>query len=87
MFFEMSGEDTNDERHGDDVEESAIIEDRHVNISCKIKDHWILVFQIGLSCSTTSPDERMSTNIVVKEMNVIRDTFLTFKRGNRRRMS
>ena len=89
MFFEKGREDTNDERHEDDVEESTIIEDRHVNISCKIKDHLISVFQIGLSCSTTSPDERMPANIVVKEMNAIRDTFLKFKRGNRnrRRMS
>nr|XP_023919488.1 probable LRR receptor-like serine/threonine-protein kinase At3g47570 [Quercus suber] len=89
MFFENGGEDTNDERHEDDVEESAIIEDQHVNISCKIKDHLISVFQIGLSCSTTSPNERMPANIVVKEMNAIRDTFLKFKRGNRnrRRMS
>ena len=87
MFFENGGEDASDKRHEDDLEESVIIEDRHVNVSCEIKDHLISVFQIGLSCSTTSPDERMPTNIVVKEMNAIRDTFLKVKRGNRRRMS
>ena len=87
MFFEKGSEDANDERHEDDVEESAIIDDHHVNVSSKIKDHLISVFQIGLSCSATSPNERMPANVVVKEMNAIRDTFLKFKIGNKRRMS
>ena len=90
MFFEEDGKDVGDDRNEDDIEDKAIIEEvPHLNVSSKIKDCLISVFEIGLSCSTTSPDERMPTNIVVKEMNAIRDTFLKFKRGNRnrRRMS
>ncbi|KAK7842125.1 putative receptor-like protein kinase [Quercus suber] len=45
------------------------------------------VFKIGLSCSTTSPDERMPTNVVVNEMNAIRDAYLKFKMENKRRMN
>ena len=88
MFFEEDAEDVNNEKNEDDIEVRAIIkEDHHVNVSSKIKDHLISVFQIGLSCSATSPNERMPANVVVKEMNAIRDTFLKFKIGNKRRMS
>ncbi|XP_030925486.1 probable LRR receptor-like serine/threonine-protein kinase At3g47570 isoform X3 [Quercus lobata] len=88
MFFEEDGEDVGDERNEDDIEDRAIIEEvPHLNVSSRIKDCLISVFEIGLSCSTTSYDERMPTNVVVNEMNAIRDTYLKFKKGNRRRMN
>ena len=88
MFFEEDGEDVGDERNEDDIEDRAIIEEvPHLNVSSKIKDCLISVFEIGLSCSTTSLDERMPTNVVVNEMNAIRDSYLKFKKGNRRRMN
>ncbi|KAM3707314.1 hypothetical protein ACJW31_02G015300 [Castanea mollissima] len=88
MFFEEEEEDVNDERNEDDIEDKAIIEEEpHLNVSSRIKDCLILVFEIGLSCSTTSPNERMPTNVVVNEMNAIKDTYLKFKKGNRRRMN
>ena len=72
MFFEDDEEDANDE-----IEERQIIEeDPHVNVSSRIKECLISVFQIGLLCSKTSPEERISTNVVVNEMNAIRDKFL-----------
>ncbi|KAK7848687.1 putative lrr receptor-like serine/threonine-protein kinase [Quercus suber] len=52
-----------------------------------IKDWLISVFKIGLLCSTTSPNERMPTNVVVNEMNAIRGTYLKLKKGNKRRMN
>jgi hypothetical protein len=80
MFLEEDEEDANDERNEDDIEERAIIEEaHHVNVSSRIKDCMISVFQIGLSCSTTPPDERMPAN-VVNEMKAIRDTFLKLRR-------
>ena len=82
MFFGEEDEDVNDDEHKDDIEERAIIEDpedQHVNVSSRIKDCLISVFRIGLSCSTTSRDERVPMNVVVNEMNAIRDTFLKYK--------
>ncbi|XP_075637277.1 LRR receptor-like serine/threonine-protein kinase EFR isoform X2 [Castanea sativa] len=55
MFFGEEDEDVNDDKHKDDIEERAIIEDQHVN------------------------DERVPMNVVVNEMNAIRDTFLKYK--------
>ena len=72
MFFEEDEEDVDD-----DVEEKQIIEeDFNVNVNSRIKDCLISVFQIGLLCSKTSPDERIPTNVVVNEMKAIRDKFL-----------
>ncbi|KAM4078853.1 hypothetical protein ACB094_09G071800 [Castanea mollissima] len=79
MFFGEEDEDVNDDKHKDDIEERAIIEDQHVNVSRKIKDCLISVFRIGLSGSTISQDERVPMNVVVNEMNAIRDTFLKYK--------
>ena len=81
MFFEEDEEDAND-----DIEERQIIEeDPHVNVSSRIKECLISVFQIGLLCSKTSPNERIPTNVVVNEMNAIRDKFLKLKKENKRR--
>ena len=81
MFFEDDEEDANDE-----IEERQIIEeDPHVNVSSRIKECLISVFQIGLLCSKTSPNERIPTNVVVNEMNAIRDKFLKLKKENKRR--
>ncbi|XP_065634332.1 probable LRR receptor-like serine/threonine-protein kinase At3g47570 [Quercus suber] len=83
MFFVEDGEDANN-----DIEERTIIEEGpHVNVNSRIKECLISVFEIGLSCSKTSPDERMPANVVVNEINTIRDTFLKFKKENQRRTS
>ena len=83
MFFEEDEEDVDD-----DVEEKQIIEeDFNVNVNSRIKDCLISVFQIGLLCSKTSPDERLPTNVVVNEMKAIRDKFRKHKKQNGRRMS
>ena len=88
MFFEEDEEDVDDKRNKDDIEDKETTkEERHLNVSSRIKDCLISVFKIGLSCSTTLPDERMPTNVVVNEMNAIRGIYLKFKRGNRRRMN
>ena len=81
MFFEEDEEDAND-----DIEERQIIEeDPHVNVSSRIKECLISVFQIGLLCSKTSPNEQIPTNVVVNEMNAIRDKFLKLDKENKRR--
>ena len=88
MFFEEDEEDADDERNKDETEDRATIEEvPHLNVSKKIKHCLISVFEIGLSCTTTSPNERMPTNIVVNEMHAIRDTYLKFQKENRRRMN
>ncbi|KAM3737674.1 hypothetical protein ACB098_09G074500 [Castanea mollissima] len=85
MFFGEDNEDVNDDKHKDDIDERATIKDHHVNASKNIKDCFISVFRIGLLCSTTSRDEQVSMNVVINKMNAIRDTFLKFKMGNKRR--
>ena len=67
MFFEVDEEDVDDEINEEDIKE-IIKEYPHVNISSTIKDCVISLFQIGLSCSTTLPDNRMPTNVVVNKM-------------------
>ncbi|PQM37897.1 putative LRR receptor-like serine/threonine-protein kinase [Prunus yedoensis var. nudiflora] len=44
------------------------------------------LMQIGLSCSATSPRDRMSMDVVVNKMNAIRDSYLNLRRGRRRRL-
>ncbi|KAM4078854.1 hypothetical protein ACB094_09G071900 [Castanea mollissima] len=85
MFFGEDNEDVNDDKHKDDIDERATIKDHHVNASKRIKDCFISVFRIGLLCSTTSRDEQVPMNVVINKMNAIRDTFLKFKMGNKRR--
>ena len=79
MFFEVDEEDVDDEINEEDIKE-IIKEYPHVNISSTIKDCVISLFQIGLSCSTTLPDNRMPTNVVVNKMQAIRDTLLKLKK-------
>ena len=79
MFFGGGDEDANNDNRKGDIEESAIIKDHLVNVNSRIKVCLISMLRIGLSCSTTSWDERVSMNVVVNEMNVIRDTFLKYK--------
>ncbi len=75
MPFEESEEDADDEANNDDIEEGAIIEevDRHFNGRNKVKDCLVSVLQIGLLCSTTSPQERLPTNDVINKLRAIRD--------------
>ena len=81
IFFEEDEENAND-----DIEERQIIEeDLYVNVSSRIKECFVSVFQIGLLCSKTSPNEWIPTNVVVNEMNAIRDKFLKLEKENRRR--
>ena len=55
MFFEEDEEDVDDKRNKDDTKDRETIEEeRHLNVSSRIKDCLILVFKIGLLCSTTS---------------------------------
>ncbi|KAL4606238.1 hypothetical protein ACB092_09G087300 [Castanea dentata] len=81
MFFEEDEDDVDGEINEDDIEDEP-----HLNVSSRIKDCLISVLEIGLSCSTTSPNERMPTNVVVNKLHAIRGTYLKFKKGNRRRM-
>ena len=88
MFFEEDEDDANDRKNEDDIEERSIIKenDPRVNVSSTMIDCLVSVFRIGLSCSTTSPNERMCTNVVINEMNAIKDTVLKFKKEKRRKL-
>lgn len=83
MPLEEDGEDADFEKNEDYIEESAIIEeaDPRVNVRSKIQDCLVSVLRIGLFCSSTSPDQRMQTNVVVNQMQAARDSFLRFKKG------
>ncbi|XP_065632166.1 probable LRR receptor-like serine/threonine-protein kinase At3g47570 [Quercus suber] len=86
MFFEEDEEEVDDTRNEEDVEGRAIIEEEnlHVNVSSRMIDCLMSVFQIGLSCSASSPNERIPINVVVNEMNAIRDIVHKLKKGRRR---
>ncbi|KAM3737727.1 hypothetical protein ACB098_09G077700 [Castanea mollissima] len=75
MFFEEDEEEVNGTRNEEDAEGRAIIgeENLHVNVSSRMIDCLMSVFQIGLSCSASSPNERIPINVAVNEMNAIRD--------------
>ena len=85
MFFEEDEEEVDDTRNEQDVEGRAIIEEEnlHVNVSSRMIDCLMSVFQIGLSCSANSPNERIPINVVVNEMNAIRDIVHKLKKGRR----
>ena len=74
-----------DEISEDALEERQIIneDDPRVNVSSR-KIHCLMsVFQIELSCSTTSTEDRMPTNVFVNEMKAIRDRFLKLSKGKK----
>ena len=85
MFFEEDEEEADDTRNEQDVEGRATIEEEnlHVNVSSRMIDCLMSVFQIGLSCSANSPNERIPINVVVNEMNAIRDIVHKLKKGRR----
>ena len=86
MLLEEDEEEVDDTRNEEDVEGRAIVkeEDLHVNVSSSMIDCLMSVFQIGLLCSTTSPNERIRINVVVNKMNAIRDIVHNLKKGKRR---
>ncbi|KAK9986108.1 hypothetical protein SO802_031059 [Lithocarpus litseifolius] len=86
MFLEEDEEEADlDARNEEDIEGSAKIkEDPHVNVSSRMIDCLMSVFQIGLLCSTTSPNERIRINVVLNEMNAIRDIVHKLQKGKRR---
>nr|POE54864.1 putative lrr receptor-like serine/threonine-protein kinase [Quercus suber] len=86
VFKDEDEEEVDDTRNEEDVEGRAIIEEEnlHVNVSSRMIDCLMSVFQIGLSCSASSPNERIPINVVVNEMNAIRDIVHKLKKGRRR---
>ncbi|KAM3689833.1 hypothetical protein ACJW31_09G075400 [Castanea mollissima] len=87
MFFEEDEEEVNGTRNEEDAEGRAIIgeENLHVNVSSRMIDCLMSVFQIGLSCSASSPNERIPINVAVNEMNAIRDIVHKLKERRRAR--
>ena len=71
-------DEADEETNNVDIVESAIVKDvdHHFNAGSKVMDCLVLVLQIGLLCSTTSPHERLPTNDVVNKMRAIRDAFI-----------
>lgn len=49
-----------------------------------VLDCMVSVLRIGLSCSDSLPSERIPMNIVANKMHAIRDSFLRFKKRNRK---
>ncbi|KAJ8747209.1 hypothetical protein K2173_008439 [Erythroxylum novogranatense] len=50
-----------------------------------IEECVVSMMRIGVSCSLSSPGERMTMDVVVRKLHRIRDTFLRPVRPNRRR--
>ncbi|KAJ9185346.1 hypothetical protein P3X46_004992 [Hevea brasiliensis] len=77
--------ETNEEA---DVEEKAIIKDNDAQANASgIAECLVSAMRIGLSCSSTSPGERMAMNLVVNKLHDIRDSFLTSNNRNRKTMN
>ncbi|KAF7143707.1 hypothetical protein RHSIM_Rhsim05G0211000 [Rhododendron simsii] len=71
------------------MEERAIINDgdpqsSNARSTGMVLDCMVSVLRIGLSCSDSLPSERIPMDIVAKKMHAIRDSFLRFKKRNRR---
>ncbi|XP_008244159.2 PREDICTED: probable LRR receptor-like serine/threonine-protein kinase At3g47570 [Prunus mume] len=88
-------DDENDEDDDDDNKYGNRIEERQVAgykdpgpVKAKrLVECLDSLMQIGLSCSATSPRDRMSMDVVVNKMNAIRDSYLNLRRRRRRSKS
>ncbi|CAB4284719.1 unnamed protein product [Prunus armeniaca] len=93
LLFET--DDENDEDDDDDNKYINHIEERPVAgykdpgpVKAKgLEECLDSLMQIGLSCSATSPRDRMPMDVVVNKMNAIRDSYLNLRRRRRRSRS
>lgn len=76
-------------RHEDnasDLEEMAILQDDEyitkLNARTMIEGCFLSILKIGLSCSRSSPSDRMPISIALKEIHTIKNLFLETKRIN-----
>ncbi|XP_022767691.1 probable LRR receptor-like serine/threonine-protein kinase At3g47570 isoform X5 [Durio zibethinus] len=78
MLFEEENVHNNDRENREDyVEERALIknQDSQVRTPSIIQECLVLMMQIGLSCATTGPNERMPMTIVVNKLLDIKSMF------------
>ncbi|KAL3536503.1 hypothetical protein ACH5RR_004964 [Cinchona calisaya] len=71
-----------DKHESSDIEEKAILYNDMFQSFSSLEECFISVLRIGLSCSNSSPLNRMPMSIVVNKMQEIRDVYLGFKKKN-----
>ncbi|XP_024195938.1 probable LRR receptor-like serine/threonine-protein kinase At3g47570 [Rosa chinensis] len=74
----LEADEDNDDKYSNDIQERAIAryKDKGRVKARRLEECLISVMQIGLSCSTVSPSERIHMNVVVNKMTAIRDSYL-----------
>ncbi|XP_021823806.1 probable LRR receptor-like serine/threonine-protein kinase At3g47570 isoform X2 [Prunus avium] len=85
---ENDEDDDDDNKYGNRIEERPVAgyKDPGPVKAKRLEECLDSLMQIGLSCSATSPRDRMSMDVVVNKMNAIRDSYLNLRRGRRRRL-
>lgn len=78
-------EETQQEEENEDIgQEIAIMseEDRRKFVPRWMEECLDSIMRIGLSCSSTTPGERTSMNVVVNKLQAIRNSYLKFKKAS-----
>ncbi|XP_062004695.1 probable LRR receptor-like serine/threonine-protein kinase At3g47570 [Rosa rugosa] len=67
-----------DDKYSNDIQERPIAGYQDIGLvkARRLEECLVSVMQIGLSCSTVSPSERILMNVVVNKMTAIRDSYL-----------
>ncbi|CAL9002777.1 unnamed protein product [Prunus brigantina] len=88
LLLETDDENDEDDKYGNRIEERPVAgyKDPGTVKAKRLEDCFDSLMQIGLSCSATSPRDRMSMDVVVNKMNAIRDSYLNLRRRRRRRL-
>ncbi|XP_062022933.1 probable LRR receptor-like serine/threonine-protein kinase At3g47570 [Rosa rugosa] len=78
LLPETDEDNDGDDTYSNDIQERPIAgyKDKGLVKERRLEECLISVMQIGLSCSTVSPSERILMNVVVNKMTAIRDSYL-----------
>ncbi|KAI5325854.1 hypothetical protein L3X38_034928 [Prunus dulcis] len=87
LLLETDDENDEDDKYGNRKEERPVAGYRDPGPvkATRLEECLDSLMQIGLSCSATSPRDRMSMDVVVNKMNAIRDSYLNLRSRRRRR--
>ncbi|XP_059667962.1 putative receptor-like protein kinase At3g47110 [Cornus florida] len=87
LFFEEEN-NLDETEEANEIEEAAAMNNNEPQDSARsrMEECLVSVMKIGVSCSNSLPRDRMPMNVVVNRMNVIRDSFLRFKKQNGKRL-
>ncbi|XP_009344722.2 probable LRR receptor-like serine/threonine-protein kinase At3g47570 [Pyrus x bretschneideri] len=82
LLLETDDEDDDGDGYGNKIQERSLAryKDPGPDKAKRLEECLYSVIQIGISCSTISPGERMLMHVVVNKMGAIRDSYLNLRR-------